>query len=323
VHRSAALVSHGIAADYNLDMPADQPAKRHRRRSWFRYSLGTLLIGLTIGCVWLGFIVNRAQRQQRAVAMVRELNGYAIYDIPKGDGFVLATPEFPATWRGQLGIDLRGNVVAISVPAGGDTQELKRMRGPNDRDLAKLRHLNNLENLHIRRGDISEQGCRHLATLPSLRYLCLTETPISEEGLAQIGGIRTLEHLSLIASTGNARDPITGNALRHLTELKCLTELDLSGTDVDDVGLEHLTKLPRLKSLRLCKTRITNEGLRAIAKMPLESLFIAGTQVDDEGIVHLARMTTLERLDIEVTNVSRDGFDRLKQSLRGCKDIVY
>jgi hypothetical protein len=321
--RFTAVVSRLFGTDYNGNMPAaDPPAKLSRRRSWFRYSLSTLFILLTIGCVWLGYIVNRAQRQQRAMVMVHELDGIYYYD--SRGAFPLAPLDSSSTLRERPGLELFRHVRGILLPLNPmlTTRSANASR-PNDEDTKKLRHLHKLETLHICGGSITDESCRHFVTLPSLRELGLHDTSITDKGLEQIGEIKRLESLTLLDTAIRPRASITSVGLSHLTELKQLSELDLFGTHIDDAGLEHLTKLPRLKSLNLSKTRITNDGLSVVATIPLESLFLHATQIDDAGVEHLARMTKLEHLGIEGSRISPTGFERLKQMMPNCTDISY
>ena len=49
-------------------------------RRWFRFGLRTLLIFLTVLCVWLGFQVNAARRQHAAVQAILQAGGTVAYD---------------------------------------------------------------------------------------------------------------------------------------------------------------------------------------------------------------------------------------------------
>ena len=66
---------------------ADKP-KRKRKRRWFRFSLKTFVVVLTVFCVWLGLLVYRVNKQRDAVQWVKEHGGRVYYDfefkLPKG-----------------------------------------------------------------------------------------------------------------------------------------------------------------------------------------------------------------------------------------------
>ena len=56
-------------------MTTDHHNPSKPRRRWFQYSLRTLLVLVTVLCVWLGVTVNRARKQREAVAAIQELGG--------------------------------------------------------------------------------------------------------------------------------------------------------------------------------------------------------------------------------------------------------
>jgi len=43
------------------------------RRRWFRISLRTMLLVVTLLCVWLGLKVNQARRQKDAIAALKSV----------------------------------------------------------------------------------------------------------------------------------------------------------------------------------------------------------------------------------------------------------
>jgi len=100
-----------------MNEQAKKATKRTRR--WLKVSLRTFLLAITVLCVWLGFIVNRANKQKQAVAWVRENGGTAYYgfewhdetgtvlsgaDAPGPVGFHSVLPE-SATLRESIVID--------------------------------------------------------------------------------------------------------------------------------------------------------------------------------------------------------------------------
>src|SRR5205814_10321828 len=85
------------------------PGKRRGWRSWFRFSLASLFICLTIGCLGLGFIANRAHRQRRAVEQIRQYGAEVVYD------YELANSELPGPvlLLDRLGIDFLARVGSV------------------------------------------------------------------------------------------------------------------------------------------------------------------------------------------------------------------
>ena len=83
-------------------------------RRFLRFSVRTLLIVLTILCIWLGWKVERARRQREAVAFVHEMGGSVNYDYEvDNDGRFApnAEPPGPKWLRRQLGVDFFDDVI--------------------------------------------------------------------------------------------------------------------------------------------------------------------------------------------------------------------
>ena len=77
-------------------MTTDHSNPSKPRRRWFQYSLRTLLVLVTVlcvFCVWLGLVSERARKQREAVAAIEAMGGVVYYDyqvdssgtlLPKG-----------------------------------------------------------------------------------------------------------------------------------------------------------------------------------------------------------------------------------------------
>lgn len=50
------------------------------RRRWLQFSFRGFLIALTIGCLWLGWQVERAREQREAVKAIEALGGLVWFD---------------------------------------------------------------------------------------------------------------------------------------------------------------------------------------------------------------------------------------------------
>ena len=55
-------------------MTTDHPNPSKPRRRWFQFSLRTLLVLVTVLCVWLAMTAERARKQRKAVAAIRALS---------------------------------------------------------------------------------------------------------------------------------------------------------------------------------------------------------------------------------------------------------
>jgi hypothetical protein len=76
----------------------------HRR--WLQFSLRGFIVVLTIGCIWLGWKVERARRQHDAVRAIEKLRGWVIYDWQEGrPAHVYDEPPSPHWLRLLFGDD--------------------------------------------------------------------------------------------------------------------------------------------------------------------------------------------------------------------------
>jgi hypothetical protein len=213
-------------------------AKLHRR--WFRFSLRTLLVFVTIasaGFGWIGMQVRKVHRQRVAVEAIKKMGGCLFYDyevaaflddIPPKDPSIrpAAIPPGPEWLRKVVGDDFLAKVVKVDrVPA-----------------------------------EFSDDAMVHFATLVTLRQLDLNFTDVTDAGLGYLEGLRDLQALDL------GHTQVTDAGLVHFKQLDKLRWLNLTKTDVTDSGLIHLRQLAQLRDLYLLDTQVTNAGCLELQK---------------------------------------------------------
>src|SRR5262249_2001048 len=94
----------GRNARYDGSIMSNAPSKLRRR--WLRYSLRTLLVAVTILCVWLGLKVNSARRQREAVATLTRSGADVSFDYQTANNATPdASPPGPAWLRNLIGDD--------------------------------------------------------------------------------------------------------------------------------------------------------------------------------------------------------------------------
>jgi len=101
-------------------MTTDHPNPSKPRRRWFQFSLRTLLVLLTVLCVWLGVTVNRARKQREAVAAIEALGGYVRYEYQYGSG---QEPPGPKWLRELIGEEYFVSVVYVVLHNYGSPQK--------------------------------------------------------------------------------------------------------------------------------------------------------------------------------------------------------
>ncbi len=155
------------------------------RRRWMQFSLRGFLVVLTIGCLWLGWQVNRAREQREAVQAIEALGGVVVYDWQpklttqsKGEWsvhqgrwkFTLAdgnaTPDGPAWLRRIVGEDLFQDVSGV-VFIGVSTVRSRFTENGIRSWIPSLKRLRTLRTLIIE-GDVSAEVMAELkAALPA------------------------------------------------------------------------------------------------------------------------------------------------------------
>jgi hypothetical protein len=200
-------------------------------RRWFQFRLRTLLILMTVGCVWIGREAQLAREQNEAVQQINALGG-SVGD----DGFSFQGK--PYQWPGRASVAaLLGRYYVynvVSVYFRPDRETLKRKKSPSPQSSGPRRHTDGPA--------VCNEGLAVLAHVPRLTHLELGCTDISDAGLRHLSALRKLRSLVLCETL------VTDAGLEYLKGLRKLKNLDLSYTAVTDAGVADLQKhLPNCK----------------------------------------------------------------------------
>jgi hypothetical protein len=289
-------------------------------RSLLRFRLRTLLLAMLVLSVAMGIYVNRAKQQQKSVAAIKRLGGWAYYDfeITKDQYDPQGRSWAPAWLRQKLGDDYLHTVVQVNMVYNDDTGKRLDNMNMSDEVLSHLDGLPRLEALLLHGQQASDGGLANVGRLANLRMLYIWNgTKVTDAGVAHLAGCRRLEYLHLSESK------LGDDGLKVLSELPRLKKLSLQGNFCTDAGLAHLAKMQQLTELWIGETGfrnrfITDAGVAHLAKLPkLEELELQSTSVTNAGLVHLEGMKNLKFLCLggsKVTDTSR-----LQAALPGCK----
>lgn len=170
-----------------------QPDKPNRR--WLRLSLRTLLVLLTVGCVWLGWFANRANQQRQAVQWIEQSNGFIIYE---NTSYPLFANPFDASETSEplddwlldlIGTDYFCTVVEVclndqpvyEVTPLTNLTKLRDLGLSNTQvhDVTTLANLKNLQSLDLDNTQVRD--LTPLANLSGLVFLSLRNTKVSRE----------------------------------------------------------------------------------------------------------------------------------------------
>jgi hypothetical protein len=259
-------------------------------RRLLRFRLRTLLIVTTLVCVWLAWHVHRTKEQRQAVAAIREFGGWVYYDYQypdpsKRSADLEARSPFPTWLVDRLGVDFFHDAVEVNLVysnEGGKRQDnanrsdaalqflpalpgLRRLllteRQASDDALRHVARLRRLEEFFLWDGyDVTDRGAAHLAKLPRLRYVHLSNARLTDASLALFGRMPRLEGLCLQFNC------FSDAGLKELTQLDRLESLWVcgsaaEGSAISDEGLQALESLPRLEELGVQHTEVTSAGL--------------------------------------------------------------
>ena len=275
---------------YNCSMTENDKLPKPKRR-WLRFNLRTLLIVLTVFCVWLGWYLLRVEQQRDAVRWVAEDGGTVRYDYDfdlDDESIDDGKPSVPKWLLDMLGVDYFSTVtfVGISMELSDVTPlaTLKSLRflylsNTQVSDVTPLTGLTNLEQLLLGKTQVTD--VTPLAGLTNLEYLDLSDTQVSD--VTALAGLSNLKYLWLKETLVSDVTPLAG-----LTNLE---QLVLRGTQVSDV-----TPLAGLTNLKY--------------------LYLSNTQISD--VTPLTGLTNLEQLLLDGTQVSDEDYERLKQALPSC-----
>jgi hypothetical protein len=191
--------------------PVEQPLRARRR--WLRFSLRTLMIGITLFCLAAGNVSSKAMRQKRAVERLKALRAVAVYYDYQLDDKLKPHPVEPAApgpnWlRSLIGVDYFATVSFVGVNVGtdefleaaGDLSHLRNVRIAcdskiSDRAWKNLKGLTELESLYLR--GIDDIGMANLSGLLQLRTLHVDSPGVTDAGLASLKGLNGLRTLEL------------------------------------------------------------------------------------------------------------------------------
>jgi hypothetical protein len=314
---------------------------RAPRRRWFRFSLRFVAVVLTVFTVWFGLVANRANRQRRAVEIIKSHGGQIWYDyqvlddptstLPVFD--IYALPPGPEWLRSVL--DEHYFITPIHLLISDE-------RVIDNGDLELLQDLDELEELSFNRLPLDDSDVAQLPALKGLRRLTIDASTRAAdnrmEDFSFLRGFPRLEELNvgfnrfsddhaqyLTGATGLRRlllssTQLGDEGLRQLESLNKLEALNLSNTQITDASLARLKSFPKLQFLILNATAITDDGLRNLSSLPnLTALHLINTAITDTGLEHLKSIRSLKRLEVIGAATTDEGVAEFVRALPTCR----
>ena len=272
------------------DCPLFQQAA-NRQHHWYRFSLKSLLVVMTVAILafggWVQYMRHRARVNrervaavQEAVAKIEESGGKAwlVWGIQRAEYETLR----PQTWLEKLFDDPGGPDDPVGVLKVTEVELTSYSTANGDRftdaDLEQIGVLKNLQSLDLDLCPITDAGLIHLREFVDLQTLSLVCRDVSGDGLKHLKGLTKLEKLDLACTK------VGDGGLEHLEGMSSLQDLNLSCTDISDAGLKHLKRLKSLRTLKLPMTNVTDAGLEHLKGLTkLTYLMAWDTEVSHEG----------------------------------------
>jgi hypothetical protein len=273
-----------------------------RRRQWFRFSLRSLLIAVTLLSLWFGYAFSRAQYERQAAEAIGDARGQVVYDWqirpPGSDPKVQPVPPGPQWLRNRVGPHWFDRIVEV------------RLNGYNNRS-SKNR--------------FAVVG-PHLAKLQSLRSLSLWGGELDDDDYRLLGRMTQVEKLFIRQDV-----EIRPQHAAALSTASGLTELNLGNAKISPEALRELSKLPNLKALKIdcfyhdpnagggiqTKYQLRDDAAEALATFPkLSSLMLFATRITDNGMAALCRLSQLETLVVSSPNITSASFEHVVQLKR-------
>ena len=215
-------------------------------RRWLRFSLGTLLIFITVCGVVLGLIQQRAMKRSQAMIDIRHAGGQVIFDLEAKETASRKT----LAWL--YGPDTFAKVLTVWVHGSGVGDDL----------VCRLTAFPELRRVSLVNTRVTDIGISHLSALKNLEWAMLNQTSIGDESISHLSQLERLKILNV------AGTKITDDSIDHFARLSNLTLLDVSNTALTDKSYQALAKIKSLECLKVQGTRMRSDGLHYLDQHP-------------------------------------------------------
>lgn len=327
-------------------MESSKTKRLLRFRRYFRFSLRTFLIAVTVLASLLGLHIRDTRTQKAAVEGIRDHGGWVRYDFqyPSGsyadsDFDAKAESPIPNWLVEKFGIDFFHSVVHVSMVYTNDrgprkdnsnysggamafVGQLPKLRilllkwtQASDESLKHLRSLTSLEYFYVWDAqNVGDASITYLAGNKGLRYIHIDTSKITDDSMKLFAAFPQLEGLSLQGGR------FSNKALEYISGSEQLTKLSIGLGDitVDDNGIQHVVRLRNLEELDLQGSLLTDAGVEKLSALTqLKALYVGGVDpkqtqaITDRSVDALSKLK-LERLGINKSRITDDGVRKLE-----------
>jgi hypothetical protein len=227
------------------------------KRRWFRYSLRSFFLVVTLIGIFLGWKINVARKQRDAVRAFQSYGATVRYDYefdiegPKISDRKSPNPHWLVKY---LGVDFFHDVVIVENRSGPPASDFRTI-------LPHLAAFPRLRAITILAHPLKDDDLQFLASCKELSYILLAGNQINGTGFRHFATLPELERLIV-------QNPISNEALQPLVEVPNLRMLDLRGNKkLTDAAIDVLAKISPLEALSVDHTQITVEGALRLKKL--------------------------------------------------------
>lgn len=189
----------------------------------------------------------------------------------------------------------------VALVKQGESLTIRADAPVSDPQLSDLVGLEQLEELHLDRAEVTDEGLRHLSALSDLRRLTIRGAKITDRGVDSLLALKQLRSLNI------PQADLSDEGFRRLSELPRLELLRLGSPRLTDAALESVPAFPKLRFLHLIDVPVTDRGLRHLHGLQrLESLYLDGARASDQGVVALLEASPDLHLHLDQLHHDRD-----------------
>ncbi len=319
---------------------ADTSNNPPKKRSWFRFSLRSLLLLTALVAIVFAIIggdIGKARRRAQDMRILRE-NGFELSGYPTPTSYQKTLMRFlpvervlaptSATYnrepvaREQLEILARyPQWCSLNFTTPDDCDQTLRaginnwrevdqlwLRGEAGNDaIPPLDQHQFLRSLHLNLPNCDSDILPAIVQAPELHDLAI-QANLSDQSLADVLAMPSLWHLQIFGNQRITSAPFTE------TSNSSIRFLSVGETQFGDAGLQAVLKWPELEKLYAWDTPIGDQAFvefETPQSSKLAALRLPGTQVTSAALPGIAKLKNLQVLELSQTHVSDENLEVL------------
>lgn len=261
-----------------------------------RFSLRVLLVFVTLGGIALGVIVNRAERQRKAIAWIKEHQARVVYaHTPRG--FPPKPEVLPAP---QWLINILGEHYFFHP----QSVTLENVQG--NEDLSPLYGLPTVDRISLEHSSLTGKQLRQLSQMSGISELNLDDSELTDDAFAELQNASNLRNLSVMRCRLSATDTKT---IFELTQLK---QIYFSACELDLSQVRDGSRLNNLEMLYFAEGTLATRGdLGRLAPLPKLQEVMISADWDLQTYAALTRQPALATVFINHGELSRAELESL------------